>query len=221
MSRKLEQYSLDIVIPQPQNSESSQISETSQNSENTENDQVPTSDILAAFVIKNAQPVLMATGPILQRAQEITKMIIAEKGHLENEKLLIKCAQELAESAELLMISAEIVITKSEEDPEFKVISAARIVKASVSSLVAQLLVNGPDKEGIMNDHVKIVVHYTDAIIKMAETIVENTQAQKDQESPISGNIIKRKMNMTNILGQLRAQLAEEEANLKQFRKRF
>ena len=161
----------------------------------------------------------MATGPILQRAQEITKMIIAEKGHLENEKLLIKCAQELAESAELLMISAEIVITKSEEDPEFKVISAARIVKASVSSLVAQLLLNGPDKEGIMNDHVKIVVHYTDTIIKMAENIVE--KAQKDKETPITGNIIKAKMNMTNVLGQLRTQLAEEEANLKQFRKRF
>jgi hypothetical protein len=54
----------------------------------------------------------------------------------------------------------------------FHVVTAARIVKASVSSPVAQVLVRGGDSEGIMNEQAKVVVGHTDRIIDRAEDMM-------------------------------------------------
>jgi len=68
---------------------------------------------LPAFVVQHATPILQTTTLIVKRAQEITADLVAKLGKLENEKLLIKAAQELSESAELLIITAELLVSQT------------------------------------------------------------------------------------------------------------
>jgi len=177
---------------------------------------------LPAFLIASAHPILDATAKILIRAREITISLIQKFGKIDNESGMIKCAQDLSEAAELLIICAEVLVNASEADAEFKVIAASRIIKASVSALVAQVLVKGGDAEGIMNQHVRIVVRHTDAIIRASEKIVEEKLNEADAKEPKKAvkNPMILKLNMQQQVTQLRKVLQEEEKNLYQFRRR-
>ena len=177
---------------------------------------------LPAFLIASAQPIFEATAKILVRAREITASLIEKYGKIENEAGMIKVAQDLTEAAELLIICAEILVNGGEDDAEFKVIAAAKIIKAAVASLVAQVLVKGGDAEGIMSMHVKTVARHTDAVIKMAEKIVEEKLNEADEKAPKKAvkNPMIMKLNMQQTVNQQRKQLQEEEKNLYTFRRR-
>jgi hypothetical protein len=177
---------------------------------------------LPAFLIASAQPIFQATAKILVRAREITAALIEKFGKIDNEAGMVKVAQDLTEAAELLIICAEILVNGGEDDAEFKVIAAAKIIKAAVASLVAQVLVKGGDAEGIMNAQVKVVSRHTDAIIKMAEKIVEEKLNEADAKAPKKAvkNPMILKLNMQQTVNQQRKQLQEEEKNLYAFRRR-
>lgn len=177
---------------------------------------------LPAFLIASAQPIFQATSKILVRAREITAQLIAKFGKIENESGMIKVAQDLTEAAELLIICAEILVNGGEEDAEFKVIAASRIIKGAVASLVAQVLVKGGDAEGIMSMHVKTVARHTDAIIAMAEKIVTEKLNEADAKAPKKAvkNPMIQKLNMQQQVNQQRKVLQEEEKNLYTFRRR-
>ncbi|KAI5533522.1 I/LWEQ domain family [Trichomonas vaginalis G3] len=177
---------------------------------------------LPAFLVASAQPIFQATAKILVRAREITAQLIAKFGKIDNEAGMIKVAQDLTEAAELLIICAEILVNGGEEDAEFKVIAAARIIKGAVASLVAQVLVKGGDAEGIMSMQVKIVARHTDAIIAMAEKIVTEKLNEADAKAPKKAvkNPMIQKLNMQQTVNQQRKVLQEEEKNLYTFRRR-
>lgn len=177
---------------------------------------------LPAYLIAAAKPTLTATSQILKRAQQITSDLLKKFGKIENEKGLIRSAQDLSEAAELLLVCAEILVQGQEESAEFKVIAAARIIKAAVAALVAQVLVKGGDQEGIMNKHVKVVQKYTDSVIKRAEAIVEEKLVEEDKKKPSkTTNPMIMKLNQTNNVNQLRKKLSDEERILYNFRKRY
>lgn len=177
---------------------------------------------LPAYLIAAANPILAATTQILKRAQQITTELLKKYGKIENEKGLIRSAQDLSEAAELLLVCAEILVQGQEESAEFKVIAAARIIKAAVAALVAQVLVKGGDQEGIMNKNVKIVQRYTDSVINRAEAIVEEKLVEEDKNKPKkTSNPMIMKLNQTQNVNQLRKKLSEEERILYNFRKRY
>lgn len=176
---------------------------------------------LPAYVIANANPILIAAQKILVRAQQITAEMIAKFGKIENEKLLIRSAQELSESAALLLICAEILIAGEDNDADFKAITAARIIRASVASLVAQVLVKGGDREGVMDQQVKIVKQYADNIINRAEKIVlEKTKVEESKVKKVGPKLV-QKLNLQDRINKVRVQLQNQEKVLYQFRKRF
>ena len=176
---------------------------------------------LPAYVIANANPILVAAQRILVRAQQITAEMIAKYGKIENEKLLIRAAQELSESAALLLICAEILIQGEDNDADFKAITAARIIRASVASLVAQVLVKGGDREGVMDQQVKIVKQYADKIINRAEKIVlEKTRVEESKIKKVGPKLV-QKLNLQDRINKVRVQLQNQEKVLYQFRKRF
>ncbi|OHT11368.1 hypothetical protein TRFO_19262 [Tritrichomonas foetus] len=177
---------------------------------------------LPAFLIASANPILAATTQILKRAQEITAGLIQKFGRIENEKGLIKAAQDLSEAAELLLICAELLVGGEENDTEFKVIASAKIIKAAVATLVAQVLVKGGDSEGIMSNHVRTVQKYTDGVIKRAEAIVdEKLTEEKNKKPKRKATKMVLKLNQQSEVGALRAKLQEEEKKLTAFRRRF
>jgi hypothetical protein len=176
---------------------------------------------LPAFVISHANPVLEAAALILRRAQEITNQIMRDLGKIENEKLIIRCAQELSEAAALLLIVAELLIAGNDEEASFKVVTAARIIKASVSSLVAQVLVKGGDSEGIMNEHVKTVVIHTDKIIVRAESIMQEQARAEEAKKKAAPNKMIKRLNLSTRITDIRKKLQDDEKKLYQFRKRF
>jgi hypothetical protein len=176
---------------------------------------------LPAYVIAHANPVLEAAALILRRAQEITNQIMRECGRIENEKLIIRCAQDLSEAAALLLIVAEILIRGHDDDACFKVVTAARIIKASVSSLVAQVLAKGGDEQGIMNQHVRTVVMHTDKIILRAETIMQEQARNEESKKKAPPNKMIKKLNLSTRINELRKSLQDDEKKLYQFRKRF
>jgi hypothetical protein len=177
--------------------------------------------MLPGFVISHANPILEAAALCLKRAQQITNETIQKSGPLENEKLLIRSAQELSEAAALLLMCAEILIAGKESQATWKVITAARIIKASVSSMVAQVLVKGGDQEGIMSEHVKTVVLHTDKIIARCEHIVSEQAKVAESKMKQAPNKMIKKLNMQGRINDTRKQLQDEEKKLYQFRKRF
>ncbi|KAH0787667.1 hypothetical protein GPJ56_008400 [Histomonas meleagridis] len=66
---------------------------------------------LPAFLISCATPIFAASSAIVKRAQEITAQLLANFGKIDNERGLIRAAQDLSEAAELLLICAEILVT--------------------------------------------------------------------------------------------------------------
>ena len=176
---------------------------------------------LPAYVIANANPILIAAQKILVRAQQITAEMIAKFGKIENEKLLIRAAQELSESAALLLICAEILIAGEDNDADFKAITAARIIRASVANLVAQVLVKGGDREGVMDAQVKIVKQYADKIIDRAEKIVQEKAKVEESKVKKTGPKLVQKLNLQDRINKVRVQLQNQEKVLYQFRKRF
>ena len=176
---------------------------------------------LSAFVIQNANPILAAAAMILKRAQEITNEMLAKYGKIENEQLLIRSAKELSDAAALLIFSAEIVMNGVNEESIFKVIAAAKIVKASVCALVAQVLVKGGDPQQIMDRHVRTVVQHTDMIIKRAEVIVLQIFEDEEKKVKMAPTLMAQKLNLQSRIAQVRKKLQEEEKALYKFRKRF
>ena len=176
-----------------------------------------------SFVISHATPILQTTSKILKRAQEITQSIIQNEGFIQNEKSLIKVAQDLSESAELLLIVAEILIHGEEKEAEYKVIAAAKIIKASISSLVTQVLANGGDSEGIMNTFVGTIAFHTNKIIHKATKIIKENYAKEDakEKNKAHNNIMIEKLNIQNKINEYQKLLQKEESLLKQFRRRF
>jgi len=180
----------------------------------------PSPDSLPAFVIAESAPILKAASLILKRAQEITKDLVSQFGHLDNEKLLIGSAQELTEAAGLIMICAETLIEGSDDNPEFTIIAAAKIVKGTVSQLVAQVLVQGGDPEGIMNKHVKTVRICSDRIVRKAEALAQERFALEEAKKPRkASNKLVQKLNMQNKVIELRKAKDEDEKMLYQYRK--
>lgn len=176
---------------------------------------------LPAFVIANANPILVAAQRILTRAQQITAEMIAKYGKIENEKLLIRAAQEVSESAALLLICAEILMQGEDNDADFKAITAAKIIRASIASLVAQVLVKGGDREGIMDQQVKIVKQHADKIVSRAEKIVlEKTKVAESKVKKVGPKLV-QKLNLQDRINKVRVQLQNQEKVLYQFRKRF
>lgn len=176
---------------------------------------------LSAFVIQNANPILAAAAMILKRAQEITNEMLAKYGKIENEQLLIRSAKELSDAAALLIFSAEIVMNGVNEESIFKVIAAAKIVKASVCALVAQVLVKGGDPQQIMDRHVRTVIQHTDMIIKRAEVIVLQIFEDEEKKVKMAPTLMAQKLNLQSRIAQVRKKLQEEEKALYKFRKRF
>ncbi|KAH0803594.1 uncharacterized protein GO595_003559 [Histomonas meleagridis] len=177
---------------------------------------------LPAFLISCATPIFAASSAIVKRAQEITAQLLANFGKIDNERGLIRAAQDLSEAAELLLICAEILVTGSEKDAEFKVIAASRIIKASIAALVSQVLVKGGDSEGIMSKHVKEVARYSDSVIARAEQIVDEKLNEEEAKKPQkkTNNPMIRKLNMQQVVNQNRKQLQDEERTLYQFRRK-
>ena len=176
---------------------------------------------LPAFVISEANPILIATQKIVYRAQQITADRVRMYGKIENEKLLINSSQELSKAAALLLIAAEILINCEDDEADFKVIAAARIVKASVSALVAQVLVDGGDPENIMQQQIKIVQIHADNIVKRAQSIVLEKMEEEENKIKQTGSLMVRKLNLQNRINNARKELENEEKVLYQFRKRF
>ena len=173
-----------------------------------------------SYVISQAQPILRAAGQILKRATEITRDLIAQFGHLSNERMLISLAQELSDDAGLILICAEMLIKgDAGEDPEFKVIAAAKIVKATVSQLVAQVLVQGGDPEGIMNQHVKTVRICSNHIVRNAEAIVRDRVTKLEAKKKKTGNKMVQKLNAQTVVNEKRKELQENEQAVYKFRK--
>ncbi|KAH0792015.1 hypothetical protein GPJ56_004090 [Histomonas meleagridis] len=178
-------------------------------------------DSLPAYVISEANPILEATRKIVIRAQEITAERVANFGRIQNEGLLINSARDLSEAAALLIISAEILIAGEDKEANWKVISAARIVKASVSGLVAQVLVDGGDPENIMQQQIKVVQIHTDNIVKRALMIIKDKMDAEEAQIKQSPSLMIRKLNLQNRINNVRKELESEEKVLYQFRKRF
>lgn len=173
-----------------------------------------------SYVISQAQPILRAAGQILKRATEITRDLIAQYGYLSNERMLISLAQELSDDAGLILMCAEMLIKgDAGEDPEFKVIAAAKIVKATVSQLVAQVLVQGGDPEGIMNQHVKTVRICSNHIVRNAEAIVRDRVTKLEAKKKKTGNKMVQKLNAQTVVNEKRKELQENEQAVYKFRK--
>ncbi|OHT00338.1 hypothetical protein TRFO_08008 [Tritrichomonas foetus] len=176
---------------------------------------------LAAFVITHANPILVAAAQGVKRAQQITQMMIQKYGKIENEQLLIRSAKELSDAAALLIFAAEVVVHAENEVAVFKVIAAAKIVKASVCALVAQVLVKGGDPEQIMDKHVKTVIEHTDLIIKRGESIALAIAVEEEKKVKKAPSLMAQKLNLQSRINEIRKQMQEEEQTLYKFRKRF
>lgn len=136
---------------------------------------------LPAYVISHAKPILQASSGIMGRANKIIEMLLEERGEIQNPHLLIKAAKELSESAELILIAAEMLIHNTDQDAECKIIASAQLVRAAVSALFAQFKSYGdnPDPEGILQGHVKTVQIFTAKIQRKLTQIVRQKVIQK------------------------------------------
>jgi hypothetical protein len=206
---------------------SNRLSQFASQTDTTANEEIDLSSFnvesgsLVSFLIQNSQPVLKATQRIIVRAREITAELIKQFGRIDNEAGIIRCAQDLSESAELLIICAEILLNEVDEDAEYKVIAASKIIRGSVASLVAQVLVKGGDSQGVMNEHVKIVSKYTDCIITSVERIIDEKLTEEEAKKPVKKvmNPMIMKLNLQNEVNAARKQLQEDEKALYDFRR--
>lgn len=178
-------------------------------------------DSYIKFIIMQAKAILKAAGDMLKRAMQITANLIAEYGQIQNEKMMMNSAQDLTEAAGLIMVAAEMLIKGTAgEDPEFKVIAAARIVKGSVAQLVAQVLVQGGDSEGIMNMHVKTVRFCSNQIVRKSEIRVALRVQEQEKGKVLKGNKTVQKLNAQTVVNENRQKLQDSEKTLYQYRKK-
>ena len=215
MSAKLKEFENQV------NMDDVEIEEDEQNQRNL-GDLQAAAGSLPAFLIACAGPIFAASSAVVKRAQEITAKLLQTYGKIDNERGLIRAAQDLSEAAELILICAEILVGGTEKDAEFKVIAASRIIKASIAALVSQVLAKGGDSEGIMSRNVKEVSKYADSVIKRAEQIVDEKLNEEEAKKPQKkvNNPMIMKLNMQQVVNNNRKQLQEEEKNLYQFRRK-
>ncbi|KAH0793000.1 hypothetical protein GPJ56_003051 [Histomonas meleagridis] len=176
------------------------------------------SGTLAAYLISAANPIFSASAAIVRRAKDITNKLLLSNKKIENERGLIKAAQELSEASELIIICAESLVNGNEADAEYKVIAASRIIKATIAALVSQVLLKGGDPEGIMNKLVKEVSQNADSVISRSKAIVQEKLDQEENARPKKGNVMIRKLNMQQRINEQLKLLQQEERNLYQFR---
>lgn len=177
---------------------------------------------LPGFLIASATPILQCTSQIMLRSKEITSQLLKKNGKLDNESGLVRAAQDLSEASKLIFIVAELLTKAHDDDTDFKVIAAARIIKAAVAALVAQVLVKGGDSEGIVNGLVKQVTKHADNIIKVTTKIVDTKldDAEKKEPKKKQANQMIQRINLQQEVNNQRKVLENEEKKLYQFRKK-
>ena len=174
------------------------------------------------FLIASSEKVLGFCSIILARAKEITINLKKQGKVIENEKGLVKSAQDLSDAAQLLLICAEILIKKSDDDPEFKAIAASRIIRHNVATLVSQVGQKGGDQEGIMKNAVSNVRRYANAVIARAKAIA-NKKIDIEESLRSSKPIFafKMKLEQNDLISKLENEWKIAESNLKDFRKKI
>lgn len=178
---------------------------------------------LPGYIISHTKPILQAAAGIMQRAQVITENLLKQFGEIQNSHLLIKAAKELLECSELVLLSAEMLIKGTEEDPECHIIASAQLVRAATSSLFAQFKSYGdnPDPQGILQGHIKIVQINTAKIQKKLNKIVRQKIHLADQKNTRKiQNKSVRKLDAQNKLSNLQSQLGKAEKELYAFRRK-
>ena len=170
---------------------------------------------MAAYVIGCAQPVIQTAAEILAKSQEICKQL---RGQITNEGRIIKCAREVTESSQLLIISAEIAIQGTESDPEYIAIAASKMIKASIEKFVSEILSQGGDPEGVLMKKVKIVRRNCDTINKKVESIAKQKWITAHPVKK-SGNRMVLRLQASELLNKYRKELSDAEAERKRFRR--
>ena len=171
---------------------------------------------MAAYIIACATPIMQTAAEILQRSQAICREM---RGKITNEAFIIKCAHDVTESAQLLIIAAEIAIENKEKDPEYIAIAASNMVKSAIANLVAQILQQGGDPEGIMMKKVKAVRFYCIKINKKVEAIARQKWAEANPMKK-TGNKMVLRMNANTKLNKYREDLDNAERARKAFRRK-
>ncbi|EAY20377.1 hypothetical protein TVAG_109890 [Trichomonas vaginalis G3] len=169
---------------------------------------------MAAHIIACATPIMITAGEILERSQQICREM---RGKIHNEAFIIKCAHDVTEAAQLLIIAAEIAVNGSDPDPEFVAIAASNMVKTAIASIVAQVLQSGGDSEQMMKK-TRTVRFYCLKINQKLEAIAK--------QKWIAANPIKKgakmvqKMNAMNELKQYQETLDNAEKARKMFKRK-
>ncbi|EAY20205.1 hypothetical protein TVAG_021520 [Trichomonas vaginalis G3] len=177
-------------------------------------------DWLIAFVVSCAKIILKAASIIVTRSKEITSKTIAKQGKVDNEKGYIKSATEISESAKLLMFVADLLISGKDDEIEYKIIAAAKIINGAIASLVAVMGVKGSDLE--LKMQVKTVRDTTDKLIKVVDKYINMKLDEKDKHEPKkTTNPMILRLNMQQQVNAQRKLLEEEEKRLFQFRRSF
>ncbi|EAY11928.1 hypothetical protein TVAG_399330 [Trichomonas vaginalis G3] len=162
--------------------------------------------------------ILLSAARIVERARQLTMMQIEKHGHIDNEKGMIHAAGEVTEAVKLFLIVAEM---KNDEDLNYKIVSAAKIINASVASLVACVNVKGGDKEKIINDEIKNLKNFTEKIIKETEAKIFKKLEENDKKDNKKVMIpVILKLNLQNEINAQWKKCEEEEKKLYEFRKR-
>lgn len=175
-------------------------------------------DSLPAYLIAASNSIFESTTQIIKRAKQITSELLKKFGKIENEKGMIKSAQELSEAAELLLVCAEILVQGEDKSAEYKALTAAKIINAAVVSLRVQVLQKGGDQEGVITKFASNVKKYSDCVIYKSEAIIQKKLQIEYDKKPKRGTIQIQTINQNEVVKNLRNNLAKEEQNLKAFR---
>lgn len=177
-------------------------------------------DWLAAFVVACSKIILKAASVIVARSRDITSKTIAKSGKVDNERGYIKAAHEISEAAKLLMIVADILVNGKDEEIEYKIIAAAKIINGAIATLVAVMGVKGSDAE--LKSQVKTVKETTDKLTRVVDRYINMKLDEKDKHEPKkSTNPMILRFNLQQQVNAQRKLLEEEEKRLYQFRKSF
>ena len=178
-------------------------------------------ELLPGFLIICGKIILKASSVIVNRARELTNEVISKMGHVTNEQGIIKGASDVSEAAKLLMIVVDLLIAGKDDEIDYKIIAAARIINGAIASLFASVGVKGGDSEGVMNKQVKTVKRYTDQIIKVVERFVDYkiTEQEKNEPKKTTNPMIMR-LNMQQRVNEQRKVLEEAEKKLYLFRRK-
>lgn len=170
---------------------------------------------MAAYIIACATPIMQTAGEILEQSQKICAEM---RGKIHNEAFIIKCAHDVTEAAQLLIIAAETAVNNTDPDPEFIAIAASNIVKTAIASIVAQVLQSGGDSEAMMKK-TRTVRFYCLKINKKVEAIAKQKWITANPVKK-SGAKMVQKMNAMNKLKTYQDNLDAAERARKMFKRK-